>query len=191
MLPTRDPFQDKGHTQTESKQVGKFFYVNETEKKAWVTIFISNKMHFKTKVKGKRYYIMIKRINIGKDITLIHTYVHNISSVQSCPTLCDSMDYSTPCFPVHHQLPQHAQTHVHRVGDAIHPSHPLSSPSPLPSIFPSITVFSKDSVICIRWPKYQSFSFSISPFNEYAGLISFRADCFDLLAVQGTLKSLL
>ena len=82
------------------------------------------------------------------------------------------------------------QTHIHRVGDAIQASHPLSSPSPT-SIFPSIRVFSNESVLHIRWPRYWSFSFSISPTNEYLGLISFRMDWLDLLAVQGTLKSLL
>ena len=101
------------------------------------------------------------------------------------------MDCSMPDFPVHHQLPELAQTHIHCVGHAIQPSHPLSSPSPLPSIFPSIRVFSNESVLCIRWSKYWSLSFSISPSNEYSGLISFRIDWFDLLAVQGTLKSLL
>ena len=73
---------------------------------------------------------------------------------QSCPTFCDPMDCSTPGFPVHHQLPELAQTHVHRVGDAIQPSHLLSSLLLLPSIFPSIRVFSNESVLCIRWPKY-------------------------------------
>ena len=100
------------------------------------------------------------------------------------------MDCSTPGLPVHHQLPEFTQTHVHRVGDAIQPSHPPSSPSP-PSIFPSIRVFSKESVLCLRWPKYWNFSFSISPSNEYSGLISFRMHWLDLLAVQETLKSLL
>ena len=99
------------------------------------------------------------------------------------------MDCSTPGFPVLHYLPELAQTHVHRVSDAIQPSHPLSSPFLLPSIFPSIRVFSNESVLHIRWSQYWSFSFS--PFNEYSGLISFRIDWFDLLAVQGTLKSLL
>ena len=93
--------------------------------------------------------------------------------------------------PVHPQLLEFTQIHVHRVSDAIQPSHPLSSPSPPPSIFPSIRVFSKESVLCIRWPKYWSFSFSISPFNEHPGEISFKMDWLDLLAVQGTLKSLL
>ena len=81
------------------------------------------------------------------------------------------MNCSTPGFLVHHQLPEPAQTHVHQVGDAIQPSHPLSSPLLLPSIFPSIQVFSSESVLHIRWPKYWSLSFSISPSNEYLGLI--------------------
>ena len=104
------------------------------------------------------------------------------------------MNCSTPGLPVHHQLPESTQTHVHRVGDAIQPSHPLSSSSPpalLLLLFPSIRVFSNESVLPIRWPKYWSFSFSINPSNEYSGLISFRIDWFDLLAVQGTVKSLL
>ena len=115
----------------------------------------------------------------------------SISVTQSCLTLCDPVDCSVPGFPVHHQLPELAQTHVHQVGDAIQPSHLLLSPLLLPSILPTIKVFSNESVLCIRWPKYFSFSFSISPFNEYSGLISFRMDWFDLLAVQGSLKSLL
>ena len=101
------------------------------------------------------------------------------------------MDYSTPGFPVHHQLLGLAQTHIHWVGDAIQPSHPLSSPSPPTSVFPSIRGFSNESLLPIRWPKYWSFSFSISPSDEYSGLISFRIDWFHLPSVQGTLKSLL
>ena len=101
------------------------------------------------------------------------------------------MDCNTPGFPIHHQLLEIAQTHVHRVGDAIQPSHPLSSLLFSPSIFPSIRVFPNESVLHIQWPKYWSFSFSISPSNEYSGLISFRINWLDLLAVQGTLKSLL
>ena len=101
------------------------------------------------------------------------------------------MDSSTPGLPVHHQLPELAQTHVHQVSDAIQPSNPLSSPSPPALNLPSIRVFSSESALCIRWPKYWSLSFSISPPNEYSGLISFRIDWLDLLAVQGTLKSLL
>ena len=117
---------------------------------------------------------------------------NQLSSVaQSCPTLCNPTDCSTPGLPVHHQLPELAQTHVHQVDDAIQPSHPLSSPSPPASIFPSIMIFSNESVLPIRCPKYWSFSFSISRSSEYSGLISFRMDWLDLLAVQGTLKSLL
>ena len=101
------------------------------------------------------------------------------------------MDCSTSGFPVYHQLLEFTQTHVHWVGDAIQPSHPLSSPSPPAFILPIIRVFSSESVLCIRWPKYWSFSFSISPSNEYLGLISFTIGWFDLLAVQGTLSSLL
>ena len=101
------------------------------------------------------------------------------------------MDCSMPGFPVHHQLLELTQTHVHWVGDAIQPPHPLSSLLLLPSLFPSLRVFSKESVLHIRWPKDWSFSFSISPSSEYSGLISFRIVWLDLLAVQGTLKSLL
>ena len=100
------------------------------------------------------------------------------------------MDCSTPGLPVHHQLPKSAQTHVHRVGDAIQPSHPLSPLLLLPPIPPRIRVFSNESTLRIRWPKYWSFSFGISPFNEHPGMI-FRMDWLDLLAVQGTLKSLI
>ena len=177
---------------------------------------------------------------------------------QSCPTLCDPMDCSPPGLPAHHQLLELTQTHVHWVRDAIQPSHPLSSPSPLtfalspgtaqlssvqslchvwlfvtpwttacqaslpinnsrsllklisielvmpsnhlilchpllllPSIFPSIRVFSNESALCLKWTKYWSFTFSVSPSNEYSGLISFRMDWLDLLAIQRTLKSLL
>ena len=101
------------------------------------------------------------------------------------------MDCSTTGFPVHHQLLELTQIHVHWVHDAIQPSHTLLSPSPPTSLFPSIRVFSNESVLCIRWPKYWSFSFSIIPSNEYSALISFRMDWLDLLAVQGTLKSLI
>ena len=101
------------------------------------------------------------------------------------------MNCSTPGLPVHHQLPEFTQTHVHRVSDAIQPPHPLSPLLLLPSIFPSIRVFSNESALHMRWPKYWSFSFNISPSNEHPGLISFRMDWLDHLAVQGTLKSLL
>ena len=114
-----------------------------------------------------------------------------LSSVtQSCPTLCDPMNHSTPGLPVHHQLPEFTQTHVHRVSDAIQPSHPLSSPSP-PVPNPSQHQRLLQSTLCMRWPKYWSFNFSIIPSKEIPGLISFRMDWLDLLAVQGTLNSLI
>ena len=102
-----------------------------------------------------------------------------------------SGDGSTPGLPVHHQFPELAQTHVH---ESVMPSNHLILCHPLlflPSIFPSIRVFSNESVLPIRWPKYWSFSFSISLSSEFSGLISFRIDWLDLFAVQGTLKSLL
>ena len=114
------------------------------------------------------------------------------SVAQSCLTLCDPTNHSTPGLPVHHQLPEFTQTHVHRVGDAIHPSYPLSSPfPPAPNPSQSLRVFSNESTLCMRWPKYWSFSFSIIPSKEHSRLISFRMDWLDLLAVQRTLKSLL
>ena len=95
------------------------------------------------------------------------------------------MNCSTPGLPVHHQLPEFTQTHVHWVGDAIQPSHPLSSPSPPDPNPPSIRVFSNESALRMRWPKYWSFSFSISPSNEHPRLISFRMDWLDLLESKG------
>ena len=113
------------------------------------------------------------------------------SVAQSCLTLCNSMNRSMPGLPVHHQLLEFTQIHVHQVGDAIQPSRPLSSPSPPARNPSSIRVFSKESTLCMRWPKYWSFSFSIISSKEIPGLISFRMDWLELLAVQGTLKSLL
>ena len=120
-------------------------------------------------------------------ISKSETTMLQFSSVQSLSSvrLCDPMNCSTPGLPVHHQLPEFTQTHVHRVGDAIQPSHPLSSPSP-PAPNPS-----QHQSLRMRWPKYWSFSFSIIPSKEIPGLISFRMDWLDLLAVQGTLRSLL
>ena len=112
------------------------------------------------------------------------------SVAQSCPTLCNPMDCSTPGFPGHHQLLELVQTYVHRVSDAIQHLILCCPLLLMPSLFPSIRVFSNESTLHIRWPKYWSFSFSISPSNEYSGQISFTIDWFDLLAVQGTLKSL-
>ena len=117
--------------------------------------------------------------------------VQSSSVTQLCPTLCDPTDCSTPGLSVHHQVLEFTQIHVYWVSDAIQPSYPLLSPFLPPSIFPSIKVFSNESILPIRWPKYWSFSFNIIPSNEYSGLISFRMDWLDLLSVQGTLKSLL
>ena len=126
------------------------------------------------------YYSLLKYNNI------------QFSSVaQSCATLCDPMNCIMPGLSVHHQLPEFTQTHIHRVSDAIQPSHPLSSPSPPAPNPSSIRVFSNESTLRMRWPKYWSFSFSIIPSKVIPGLISFRMDWLDLLAVQGTLKSLL
>ena len=114
------------------------------------------------------------------------------SVAQSCLSLCDPMDCSTPSLLVHHQLPEFTQTQVSI--ELVIPSNHLILCRPLlllPSVFPSIKVFSNESALRIRWPKYWSFSFNISPSNEYSGLTSFRMNWLDLLVVQGTLKSLL
>ena len=131
--------------------------------------------------------------NSRETFSLLIMCVCLVSSVQSLShvQLCDPMDCRTPGLPVHHQLLEFTQTHISI--ESVMPSNHLILCCPLlllPSIFPSIRVFSNESV-CIRWPKYWSFSFSISPSNEYLGLISFRMDWLDLLAVQRTLKSLL
>ena len=110
------------------------------------------------------------------------------SVTQSCLTLCNPVNRSTPGLPVHHQLPEFTQAHVHGVSDAIRPSHPLLLLPPIP---PSIRVFSNESNLRMRWPKYWRFSFSISPSKEHPGLISFRMDWLGLPAVQRTLKSVL
>ena len=122
--------------------------------------------------------IMTSRISCNRPLLLLFSH-----SVQLCLTLCDLMGCSMPGFPIHHQLTELTQTHVH-----LTLCHPLLLP---PSIFLSIRVFSNESVLPIRWSNYWSFSFSISPSNEYSGSISFRMDWLDLPAVQGTLKSLL
>ena len=120
---------------------------------------------------------------------VLHT---SVSSVPwSCLTLCEPMDWTIPRLPVHHQLPEFTQTHVHWVDDAIQPSHPLSSPSPPTFNLSQHPGLFKWARSCIRWPKYWSFSFSISSSSQYSGLFSFRMDWLDLLAVQGTLKSLI
>ena len=120
-----------------------------------------------------------------------HSGVQFSSVAQWCPSLCDFMNRSTPGLPVHHQFPESTQTHVHWVGHAIQPSHPLSSPSP-----PALNLSQHQGLF--KWvsslhqvPKYWSFSFNISPSSKHPGLISFGMDRLDLLEVQGTLKSLL
>ena len=130
----------------------------------------------------------------SRDITLFRE-VCLVNSVQfSCWVVSDSLrphglqHFRPPCPS---PTPEFTQTHVYQVSDAIQPSHPLLSLLLLPSIFPSIRVFSNESVLHTRWPKYGNFRFSISPSNEYSGLISFRIECLDLFDVQGTLKSLL
>ena len=118
-------------------------------------------------------------------------HVFEFSSLsQSCPTICSPTDCSLPGFPDHHQHPELVETYVHQVGDAVQPSEPLSSPSP-----PALNLSQNQGLfwwpaLLIKWPKYWSFSFNISPSNDYLGLISFRMDWFDPLATQGTLKSL-
>ena len=123
--------------------------------------------------------------------SVLFSWILFSSVAQSCPTLCNPMNRSTPGLPVRHQLPESTQTYVHWVGDAIQPSHPLSS------LFPPALKLSKHQGL-FQWvssshqvAKYWSFSFNISPSNEHPGLISFRMDWLDLLAVQGTLKNLL
>ena len=143
-------------------------------------------MHVETEVNNRQNLCLQE----GREKSHSFISVQFSSVVQSCPTLCDPMDSSTPGFSVHHQLLEVTQTHVHWVGDIIQPSHPVLSPS-LPAFNLAQHQGLNESVLSIRWPKYWRFSFSFSLFNEYSGLISFRMDRFYLLAVQGTLKSLL
>ena len=118
----------------------------------------------------------------------LKTTFYCCSVTKSHPTLGDPMDCNTPGFPVLHHLPELTQTHVHGLSDAIQPSHPLTPPFP-----PALNLSQHQGLTALHtsWPKYWSFRFSISPSNEYSGLIFFRIDWFDVLAVQGTLKSLL
>ena len=129
---------------------------------------------------------------VKQETVRLNSNILGISSVQSLShvQLCNPMNCSTPGFSIYHWLLELAQTHVHWISNTIQPSHPLSSPPPPTLSLPSIRVFSKESALHIRWLKYWSFSFNISPSNEHPGLI-FRMDWLDLLAVQGTLKSLL
>ena len=131
------------------------------------------------------------QLHRAANFSFLASHDYCCSVAQSCPTLSRPMDCSMPGFPVFHCVLEFAQTHVHWVGDAIQPSHLLSSLLLLPSVFLSTRIFSSESTLRIRWPKYKSFSFSIRLSNEYSGLISFRIDWFDFFVVQGTLKSLL
>ena len=141
-------------------------------------------------VAATRPWLFYHQLPSTKSSTVFDVVAHSVSHVW----LCDPMDCSTPGFPVLQYLPESVETRIHWVGDAIQlPNHLiLCHPFLLLSlIFPSIRVFSNESILCIWWPKYWSFSFSISSSNEYSGLISFRIDFFDLFVVQGILKSLL
>ena len=137
----------------------------------------------------RRDQIKYIRIQKRETNTLLKTSSQFSSVTQSCPTLCDPTDCSTPGFPVHHQLPELTQTPVHQVGDAIQPSHPLSSPSPTFNPCQHQCLFQVSSSHQVA--KVMVFQLQHHPSNEYSGLISFRMDCFDLFAVQGTLKNLL
>ena len=137
------------------------------------------------------YYLIVLVVKSLTQVSVQFSSVQFSSVSKSCLTLWNPMNRSRPGLPVHHQLPYLTQTHVHRVSDAIQPSHfyhPLLLLPPIPS---RIRFCSNESTLRMRWPNYWSFSFSISPSNEHPGLISFRMDWLDLLAVQGTLKSLL
>ena len=152
----------------------------------WICIYITYIFFFKFFFLIG-YYKILSRVPCAIQCTLVVYFIHQsvqFSSVAlSCPALWDPMNRSTPGLPVHHQLLEFTQTHVHRVSDAIQPSHPLLSPSP-PAPNPSkIRVFSNESTLLMRWPKYWSFSLSILPSKEIPGLISFRMDWLDLLAV--------
>ena len=122
----------------------------------------------------KKCYICSLRIKRLFQFICLACDIQFSSVAQSCPTLCNPMNPSTPGLPVHHQLPEFTQTYVHRVSDAIQPSHPLSSPSPLAPNPSQHQNLSNESTLHMRWPKYWSFSFSIIPSKEIPGLISFR-----------------
>ena len=139
-------------------------------------------------------HCFVIRWHIWSLLSYIYIYVSVSQSVQSSSLvllIVTPWTAARPGLPVHYQLLEFIQTHIHWVSDVIQSSHPLSSPSPPTFNLPSIRIFSNESVLPIRWPKYWSISFSISPSNEHPGLISFRMDWLDLLPVQGTLKSLL
>ena len=157
--------------------------------------WLKNWMHTYTKTHINVLWSLTLKNNLSLPHIFFHLatpYLYQFSSVaQSCSALCDPMNRNTPDLSVHHQLPEPTQTHVHWVGDTTQPSHPLSSPSPLALSLSQHQGLFKWVSSHIRWPKYWSFSFNISPSNEHPGVISFKMDWLDLLAVQGALKSLL
>ena len=163
-------------------------FLEGQEKNQWLSAFRSGKRgwlkRFMRKLLVTIGLFSILIIGVSTQVSKFRELYIQFSSVaQSFLTLCNPMDCSTPGLPVHHQLLDLAQTHVHWVGDAIQPSCPLWSPSPPAFNLSQHQGLSNESVLCIRWPKYWSFRFSISPSNGYSGLISFRIDWFYLLAV--------
>ena len=136
-------------------------------------------------------FFFLKYPNIFVVFSFNNICIQFSSVTQSCPTLCNPMTRSTPGLPIQHQRLEFTQTHVHQGSDDIQPSHPRSSPSPLATNPSQQQSLFHASPLRMRWPKYWSFSFSIIPIKEHPGLISFRIDWLNLLAVQGTLRSLL
>ena len=170
------------------KQCGRPRFVSWVGKVPWKRKWQSTPALLPGKSHGRR-----SLIGYSPWVAKSQTQLSDFTSVQSLsyPTPWDPMNHSLADLPVHHQLPEFTQTRIHWECAAIQPSHSLSSPSPPALIFPSIRVFSNESALRIRWPKYWSFSFNINPSKEIPGLVSFRMDWLDLLAVQRTLKSLL
>ena len=163
--------------------VSKYFhfegFANCNERTCFSQTLLENKGHFKS------HDVQDNCLPVFSEVCLLPSYYQFSSVTQSCLTLCNPRDYNMPGFPVHHQLPELSQTHVI---ESVMPSSHLILCRPLfllPSIFPSIRVFSSESLLHMRWPKDWSFSFSISQSNEHSGLISFRMDWFDLLQSKG------
>ena len=173
--------ESQAGTQIADRSINNLTYADDT------TLMAENVKELKSllmRVKEER-----KKAGLKQHSKNLYHGIWSHQSAQSCLTLCDPMNHSTPGLPVHHQLPEFTQTHVHWVGDAIQPSHPLSSPSP-----PALNLSQHQGLF--KWVsssqqvvKLLDFQLSISPFNEYSGLISFRMNWLDLLAVQGTIWS--
>ena len=170
-----------GGLQSQVKLVLVALWITIHERQIMLMDWLFSALESRNSLKGQKCHSFSSRLRPHRPFS---------SVAQSCPTLHNPTDCSTPGAPVHHQLLEFTQTHPYWVGDASNYlilRHPLL----LPSIFPSIRVFSNESALHMRWPKYWSFSFNINPSSEHSGLISLRMDWLDLLAVQGTLKSLL